>query len=384
MKEFILFPHGGCGNHGCEAIVRTTCNMLSNEKTVLFSSRPEEDKQYGIDAITQISEPTKSINKYSVAFVKAYIQKRFLHQSDALDALSFSPVISRITPESVLISIGGDNYCYGENEFIYMVNRYAKKRNARTVLWGCSVEPDAISQQMKSDLESYDLIVARESISFAALKKINNNTVLKPDPAFTLEVVECSLPPVFQWSNVVGINLSPLIVGSEKVSEITFRNYIWLIKFILSNTSYSIALIPHVVWETSDDRKILRKLKSEFADTERVVLVEDHTASELKYIISKCELFVGARTHATIAAYSTFVPTLVVGYSVKAKGIAKDLFSSYEKYVFPVQKLVNENDLTDAFKLLIDNQSDVKKHLQKTMPTYIQNAYEAGKLLTEG
>ena len=148
--------------------------------------------------------------------------------------------------------------------------------------------------------------------------------------------------------------------------------------------SYSIALIPHVVWETNDDRTILRKLKSEFADTDRVVLIEDHTAPELKYFISKCKLFVGARTHATIAAYSTCVPTLVAGYSVKAKGIAKDLFGSYEKYVTPVQKLVNETDLTDAFRFLMDNQSDVKKHLQKIMPAYIQNAYEAGKLLTEG
>ena len=384
MKEYILFPHGGSGNHGCEAIVRTTCSMLQHEKTVLFSSRPNEDFQNGIDKVTEIAEPTKPINKHSLSFAKAYMKQHLFHRMDAFDALNFSPVISRITPESVLISIGGDNYCYGENEFIYMVNRYAKKRKARTVFWGCSVEPDAISQQMEADLESYDLIVARESISYDALKKINKNTVLKPDPAFTMEAVECSLLPVFQGSNVVGINLSPLIVGSEKVSGITFRNYIRLIKYILSNTSYSIALIPHVVWETNDDRTILRKLKSEFADTDRVVLIEDHTAPELKYFISKCKLFVGARTHATIAAYSTCVPTLVAGYSVKAKGIAKDLFGSYEKYVTPVQKLVNETDLTDAFRFLMDNQSDVKKHLQKIMPAYIQNAYEAGKLLTEG
>ena len=49
-----------------------------------------------------------------------------------------------------------------------------------------------------------------------------------------------------------------------------------------------------------------------------------------KYIISQCAYFIGASTPSTIAAYSTGVPTLVVGYSVKAKGIAKDLFGTYD------------------------------------------------------
>ena len=384
MKEYILFPHGGSGNHGCEAIVRTTCSMLQHEKTVLFSSRPNEDFQYGIDNITEIAEPTKPLNKRSLSFAKAYIEQHLFHQMDAIDALNFSPVIARLNRGSVLISIGGDNYCYGENEFIYMVNRYVKKKHAKTVLWGCSVEPERISPQMAEDLRSYDLIVARESLTFAALKSINNSTVLKPDPAFTMIPVECELPSVFAKSKVIGINLSPLIIGNEKSSGVTFQNYIRLIQFILDNTSNSVALVPHVVWKTSDDRTILRKLKSEFSDMDRVILIEDHSAPELKYIISKCDMFVGARTHAAIAAYSTCIPTLVVGYSVKAKGIAKDLFGSYDKYVLPVQQLENEDDLVNAFRKLLDTYCDDKKRLHKIMPTYIQNAYEASKLLTEG
>ena len=351
MKEYVLYPHGGSGNHGCEAIVRTTCKMLEHKKTILFSTRTDEDYRYGINA---------------------------------LDALNFSPVISRLNQEAVLVSIGGDNYCYGENEFIYMVNRYAKVHNSRTVLWGCSVEPDAISEQMAADLKSYDLIVARESISYDMLKKINKNTVLKPDPAFTMFPTKCQLPSVFHQSKVIGINLSPLIIRSEKIPGVTIRNYIKLIQFILSDTSYSVALIPHVVWQTNDDRTILNQLKSEFSDTDRVVLVEDHTAPELKYIISHCELFVGARTHATIAAYSTEVPTLVVGYSVKAKGIAKDIFGSFEKYVLPVQNLMDDNDLRNAFQYIVDNKKTIKEHLHNTMPKYIQSAYDAGRLLTEG
>ena len=42
-------------------------------------------------------------------------------------------------------------------------------------------------------------------------------------------------------------------------------------------------------------------------------------------LIAQCELLVCCRTHASIAGYSTGVPTLVLGYSVKAEGIAADL-----------------------------------------------------------
>lgn len=384
MRKYIMFPHGGSSNHGCEAIVRTTCNMLGQEKTILFSSSKDEDYRYGLDKITEIAEPTIQINKRSLSFVKSYIKRTFLNQSDAIDALRYSPVISSLDRDSVLISIGGDNYCYGENEFIYMVNRYAKKKHAKTVLWGCSVEPKVISGQMSEDLQGYDLIVARESITYDTLKKINANTVFKPDPAFTMASVECALPPVFEKSKVIGINLSPLIILNEKNNGITFQNYVKLTDYILKNTSYSVALIPHVVWKTNDDRTILNELKAAFPETDRISLVEDHFAPELKYIISKCDLFVGARTHATIAAYSTCVPTLVVGYSVKAKGIAKDLFGDYNRYVLPVQGLEHEDDLINGFRYIFDNKDNIKGQLQQLMPSYIQSAASAGKLLTEG
>ena len=102
---------------------------------------------------------------------------------------------------------------------------------------------------------------------------------------------------------------------------------------------------------------------------------------ELKNIISQCRFFIGARTHATIAAYSTCVPTLVCGYSVKAKGIAKDLFGSYENYVIPVQTINNEKQLIDAFLWMEKNEESIRDRLETIMPDYIDKAYEAGKVI---
>ena len=82
-------------------------------------------------------------------------------------------------------------------------------------------------------------------------------------------------------------------------------------------------------------------------------------------------MFVGARTHATIAAYSSCVPTLGVGYSVKARGIARDLFGTEDNYVLPVQTLKKENQLTDAFMWLSQREYTVRAHLESILPAYL-------------
>ena len=104
------------------------------------------------------------------------------------------------------------------------------------------------------------------------------------------------------------------------------------------------------------------------------MLLDDYNCMELKGFISKCRLFIGARTHATIAAYSTCVPTLVIGYSVKAKGIAKDIFGTYKNYVLPVQSLKNKDDLINGFDWLKNNEDSIRQHLKNFMPSYREQA----------
>ena len=107
-------------------------------------------------------------------------------------------------------------------------------------------------------------------------------------------------------------------------------------------------------------------------------MIGDYNCTQLKAYISKCRFFIGARTHATIAAYSTCVPTLVVGYSVKSKGIAKDIFGTYDKYVIPVQDLTEDN-LINEFKWMVDNEKRIKNHLADFIPVYRQRVLDAGK-----
>jgi polysaccharide pyruvyl transferase WcaK-like protein len=156
------------------------------------------------------------------------------------------------------------------------------------------------------------------------------------------------------------------------------------IEYIINKTDMCVALIPHVVWEAVDDRKILKEFYEKYKSTNRVFLIDDCPCEELKGYISKCRFFIGARTHSTIAAYSSNVPTLVVGYSVKARGIAKDLFGTWENYVLPAQQIKESNELTKAFMWLEKNEINIKDHLSDILPEYkerINNGINALKAL---
>ena len=162
-----------------------------------------------------------------------------------------------------------------------------------------------------------------------------------------------------------------MIVSNEKSKGMARANYEELLRFLLEETSSTVALIPHVVWPRNDDRTELLRLYELFPQKDRMILVEDHNAPELKYLISRCSFFIGARTHATIAAYSSCVPTLVVGYSVKARGIARDLFGTEKGYVVPVQSLSYETELREAFQTLYSREEQIRGHLESMLPSYI-------------
>ena len=372
MKKFFLYGHNGSGNHGCEAIVRSTCKILREEfGDVDITLASGNTNEYGVNEVARLINEKNPVSKISLPYINAYLNLKLRKDGLEAEKLAYRKTFYNVDKDTIAFSIGGDNYCYPGYERFTMLHNMLRERNIKTVLWGCSVEPSKINEFIKEDLINYDLIIARESLTYDALKSIGANVKLYPDPAFQLNKIEKDLPANFKENNTVGINISPMIIRNEVNHGVTMKNYRKLIEYILENTDMNVALIPHVIWEdNNDDRIPSRELYEKFKSTNRVSLLEDNNCEVLKGYISRCRFFIGARTHATIAAYSTNVPTLVIGYSVKAKGIAKDIFGSYENYVLPVQSLSKENDLVDAFKWMQNREEKIKMHLCEFMPNY--------------
>jgi len=328
----ILYFHAGSGNHGCEALVRTITNICDLKEYQLCSSVPTEDIKYGLKP-------------------KKIYQTTFRADED-------------IENVKTAFSIGGDNYSRIDTaRCLAKYNQKFISMGAKTILVGCSISEELFNDpQVIEDLKKYSLITARESITYENLTKHGIQAYLVPDSAFILETADVELD-----GDYIGINGSNIVDN-----DLTYRNYVELIKHILNNTSYKVLLIPHVVQQYNDDLKFLKRLKNEFND-DRIRLLEDMNCIELKGYISKCKANICSRTHVSIASYSSCVPTLVVGYSVKSKGIAKDLGV---KDIIDYREFQTDQDLTEKFK-----QMDLDtKHLKEIMPEYKQRCYELREL----
>lgn len=380
-NRLVMYLHGGSGNHGCEAIVNSTCHMLEDIPKLLLTNSEKEDKTYSLAPLCDILQERK-IAEHFFAHVVYYIWRALFHDPESFMRYRFRAVLGR-KRAPLYLSVGGDMYCYDlSRKEAIVANSTFNRAGAKTVLWGCSIEPELLKEpELVEDMKRYALITPRESITKEALAQagVTKNVMYFPDPAFALEPEAAKLPKGFKDGKTIGINISPMIIRYEQEPGITFSNYKKLIDHILQTTQDCVALLPHVMWNHNDDRLTLAELYRGYAGNDRVFLFPDMSCQQVKYVISKCRAFIGARTHATIAAYSTCVPTLVVGYSVKARGIARDLFGTEEHYVLPVQSLQTSDALIEAYEWLMREEDGIRARLKEVMPDYCARAAKAGE-----
>ncbi len=387
MKKFVIYQHGGTYNHGCEALATTISSEIKRElepsNVVLVSFSPEEDSN-----ITSVDKVvgTKGMKKWNFLYFLYQFNKRILKSKTLEDLIAVDKnCLKEAENSECCIAIGGDNYCYGKGRFLWATDRVLKKRGNKMMLWGASLEAKDLPGSLAEHLKVFDVITARESISYEALKAngFGDRAYLVSDPAFLLETECLELPENWKEGQMVGINLSPLVLKfSQEKAEVVDSVY-KLIDYILENTEMNVALIPHVRKPGNDDVTVLRPMYEKYKNTNRIVLFDDKNLNckQLKGYISRCRFFIGARTHSTIAAYSTGVPTIALGYSVKAKGIARDLFGTEENFVVPVQTFDDPALTVNAVKYLFDNEDRIKEIYKEKLPEYIEKAKESTKYL---
>lgn len=381
--RYAFYSHGGCENHGCEAIVRTLSAMIktgSPESVIkLYTINAQSDKAGDLPNIDETEEfnyirPVSSLSFMQKLKISSLSRKSQKSADEYFYSLSCKN--PSLKENDVYVSVGGDNYCYGDGHMAAAFNRELKKLGKKTVLWGCSVGEEDLSEDKIKDLKTFDLIVTRESMTYETLLNcgIDKNTVLYPDPAFTLDV-DTAFGSSFEVKpNTLGFNISSLIGEYAGEGESIESIAIGFLRYVLENSDKNILLIPHVTKKEDGDQLILGRI-AEKLGSDRVSVVPDTlTAARYKSIISRCEMFIGARTHATIAAYSTCVPTLVIGYSVKSKGIAKDIFSDYNGLVVPVSEITDAQKLIKAYVSFEEKAEIYRNVLKEKMPGYIKTA----------
>lgn len=389
--KYAFYSHGGSQNHGCEAIVRTLSVMIKKEKPdayiKLYSFKKAEDEKAGFPFVDETEEFDYSVSPENISLTDRIRIAIYSRQSQKKADEFYYSIPCRnpsLKKNDIYISVGGDNYCYGDGHVAKAMNKTLRKLGKKTVLWGCSIGEEDMTPDKIEDLKGFDLVVARETYSYNALIKngINKNTVLYPDSAFLLPVDEEMNRSFEVKPHTIGINISNFVYPKNCDENHPAKKAVFsLIRYILEKTDLNILLIPHVTRDNACDCETLGEIYDNFK-CDRVGLVGgEYNATEYKSIISRCEMFIGARTHATIAAYSTCVPTLVIGYSIKSKGIAKDIFGTYDGYVIPKEELDNSDRFIKIFKEFYSRNNEIRDYLNNFMPDYINKAENSIKEL---
>ena len=153
-------------------------------------------------------------------------------------------------------------------------------------------------------------------------------------------------------------------VDSKYIEYKTF--FAQLIDWLIEKYDATVLLIPHdqAMAQLFDDRLVAREIKELVYHKDRTILItEDHNAEAIKGIIGQCDLFIGARFHADIAALSQCIPTICFPYYHKF-ALISDL--GQEKYICESYTLEETKaKVADAWK----RRNEIEKELQSGLET---------------
>jgi colanic acid/amylovoran biosynthesis protein len=388
MTRIYLTGHTSFGNRGCEAIVRSTVKLLEQHLGRCQIYVPSAD-------IARDRAQWPQADEHGVQFVRAFKSphnKYWRH----LQRLPLAPLKrmgwpfplsaefkKTIAEVDAVLSIGGDNYSldYLIPSLLMGMDAYAMARGVPVALWGASVGPfdkePAFVPYVREHLARMAFIGARESITETYLTQTMTlpNVISVADPAFALEPEPIDVSgfwPRADGEGVLGFNVSPLIRRYRPNGEAPEKLVDEIAAFLDHVTrQMAVLLVPHVIplngASKNNDAHFMAALLERVRDRHRVTMMDSRlNAAQIKGVIARCRFFIGARTHATIAALSSRVPTISIAYSVKAKGINRDLFG-HTDYVLDTPE-VDRTTLRGKLELLLERESCIRSHLDERIP----------------
>lgn len=387
MTKYLVIINSLCYNRGSEALVEGFSSIIKkndNDSHIIVATSDIDVSTISLKNVDEIVSKYDYKNKKSLKRLFSKIVKK-ITKSENFEINFCCKKLKKYSKEcDFVIVVGADNYdaTYGMSKKMHYMNMFLRKNtDSKMVLYDCSIEKSHLTYDVLDDMNMFDYIIAREKITYEVLKSSNicKPIYYFPDPAFVLETSKVDLD-YLNSNDFVGVNLSELVLNMSE--GMIFNNYKKLIDYILNDLKMKVLLIPHVM--NGADLNALKILKSEFVSND-VILIdnEKYNCMELKYIISKCKYIVTARTHISIASYSLCIPTLVLGYSIKSKGIAFDLFDGFDGYVCSYTDLIDEKTLVEKFKWIVDNHTIIKKNLEIKMKSYKNEVFNLYNLFVE-
>ena len=415
--RILITGHHSLANRGCEALLRSTVAMVRTRYPDARFHVPSLDAQ--ADSAQWPESREQGVEFVPAPHSGAWLRTwaRACRIAPGLAAAPWPNVQaprewrSFVRQCDVMLAIGGDNYTldYDLDSLALHVGltEWAMRHGCPAVLWGASVGPfdghTALGRTMVRHFERLQAVTVRESLTAKSLASMLGRatrwgTDMAPpllrfvaDPAFTLEPQEVDWQA--HWPSgsapVVGLNVSPIVLGLNR--EQTLDEWASLIRRWCEAGQWRVVLVAHVTARNghgdhvhplsskSDDAVLLDGLMSRLSGVRGVGRIPAWNAAELKQAIAQCDLFIGARTHSVIAALSSGVPAVALAYSLKARGIHRDLFG-HEDGVLDASRL-DAPTLDQALARLQQRAPEERTRLRRLIPQWQMRARQALEVL---
>lgn len=252
------------------------------------------------------------------------------------------------------------------------------------------------------------LLITREELTQKHLQTvggINKHIYLTADSAFSLKpasdkrVTEILLNEGYSKNTVnplIGISLSE---ATRNVLKISYKEYVekivGVVDYLTEKLDAIVIFVPHVIYpqeelkdsvkiKKEDDRDAAEEIYQMVKYKSKIVLISnEYTPEELKGVVGQCDMFIGARMHANIAALSMGVPTVGIAYSSKFHkyyGIFKMM--GQEKYVCNVKNMTLEELISKINNIWL-NKEEIKRELISKSKTAEKVALYTAKLVKD-
>ena len=370
-------------NKGDAAIVISMIQNLKKtfpEATVkLISLYPEEDKKkYGSDI--EVLNPILQIqsNKNKILNIIYRIFNIYWKRLCYKFKFFYNKTERCINDADLIISCGGGYMqSHGIKKFFtdysshYLQLLCSVSCKKKLVIFAQTIGPfDNYSKKLtKKIFEKSKLILVREKRS---LDYVNNNfnldnVYLTSDSAFLLEKRETKFDVNKEFVNI-GITAREWIYpnsNSKREKEIKNLNYInsmaSFIDKIIEKKNAFVYLMPQCIGPNLDNdilisKEIIKKVNNK---DKCIIIDEDYSPEELKFIYGKMDYFIGTRMHSNIFALSEGIPSIAISYDYKTDGIM-NLFDM-DKYVIKIED-INSDIL---YKKMLELMED--KHIKESI-----------------
>ena len=297
-----------------------------------------------------------------------------------------------------LVVTGGDIFSsdYGDMERHLDIIREALDKGVQVFMHAHSVGVFSTRDEAASWVDvarRCRLVTLRENASMKYLrdevKYDGDNLAIAADPAFLLEPAPASFGE--RCRSMFGINGKdrPIVAvgASEGVSSFAgadgtphFQFWIHLVDAFVSELNAHVILIPHVQerWVGHDDRALATRIANACNRPDSVHLVGgDYNASQFKALIAGADFVIAERMHACIAGLSSCVPTLAIGYSIKARGIMNDLFDGKAEELgttVPLKQLMESKNPAELVLRVFENAQSIHEQLATAVPAQRESA----------